>query len=111
MWVQLTEFAVDPSLDDRAVLAALVESPGYAHDYASPFDHNALVTEPAVHGRWWRSSIGSELFEPCAAEKAAEVLQDWADDQDWVDPTERRSGQPFHAVTREGHADLPSPPG
>jgi hypothetical protein len=65
MWIQLTNFDIQAAQDDRSLLASLIASPGYAHDYASPFDADAVVTEPAIHGRWWRSSIHPDFFEPC----------------------------------------------
>ena len=37
---------------------------GYAHDYASPFEPNAQLTEPALHGRWYRGRIRADRFEP-----------------------------------------------
>lgn len=62
MWVGLTRFALSRGGDDRSLLAALVASPAYAHDYASPFPAEPVVTEPAVHGRWWRDSITADSF-------------------------------------------------
>jgi hypothetical protein len=50
-------------------------SPAYAHDYASPFDAAVVVTEPAVHGRWWRSSIHPELFMPWTASGAESLME------------------------------------
>lgn len=79
MWVQLTHFAIDEDQDDRSLLAALIASPGYAHDYASPFEAEAAPAEPAVHGRWWRSELNPDLFDPCAANEAKAVIQAWAD--------------------------------
>lgn len=86
MWIQLTHFDIKPEQDDRALLASLIASPGYAHDYASPFDDAAVITEPAVHGRWWRGSIRPELFASWMAPEAEFVIRDWADNQDWTDP-------------------------
>lgn len=86
MWVQLTEFAIDPTQDDRFLIASLIESPGYAHDYASPYGLKTSVTEPAIHGRWWRSEMKAELFEPATAPTARALLEAWANDQDWADP-------------------------
>lgn len=91
MWIQLTHFAIGASQDDRSLLASLVTNPGYAHDYCSPFDAEAVVTEPAIHGRWWRSRVHAELFEPWTAADVESLLQRWADDQDWTDPNYRQS--------------------
>jgi hypothetical protein len=89
MWIQLTHFAIDTAQDDRSLLASLIANPGYAHDYASPFDAEAVIIEPAVHGRWWRSSIRAEMFEAWTAADAESLLQSWADDQKWTDPIYR----------------------
>lgn len=85
MWIQLTHFDTETGQDDRALLASLIASPAYADDCASPFDAAAPVTEPAVHGRWWRSSIHPERFVPWAASDAMSLIQKWADEQDWTD--------------------------
>lgn len=86
MWIQLTHFAAETAQDDRSLLASLIASPAYAYDYASPFDAAAVVTETAVHGRWWRSSIHPDLFMPWTAADAESLIQGWADDQAWTDP-------------------------
>ena len=91
MWIQLTRFAIETARDDRSLLASLITSAGYAHDYASPFDAEAVITEPAIHGRWWRSSVHAELLEPWTAADAKSLLQSWADEQEWTDPN---YGQP-----------------
>lgn len=91
MWIQVTHFSLATAQDDRAMLTSLIASPGYAHDYASPFDPDAAVTEPAIHGRWWRSSIAAESFEECTAADAESTLQGWADQQEWTDGDFRQS--------------------
>jgi len=109
MWVQLTHFVFDPSGDDRSVLAGLVASPGYAHDYASPFDANAQPTEPAVHGRWYRDQIHADMFEPWTASDAEALIKAWADDQEWDDPDYRQPSEvharlrPVYDLLRAGH--------
>ncbi len=90
MWIQLTHFAIDTAQDDRSLLASLITNPGYAHDYASPFDAETAIIEPAIHGRWWRSSVHPDLFEPWTAVDAESLLQRWADDQEWTDPNHRQ---------------------
>ena len=108
MWIQLTHFAIETAQDDRSLLAALIASPAYAHDYASPFDAAAVAAEPAVHGRWWRSSIRPGLFAPWTATDAESLIQGWADDQDWADPGFReppavqRRLQDVYALLRSG---------
>lgn len=78
MWVQITHFAMEAQEDASSVLKELIASPGYAHDYASPFNKERLSAEPAVHGRWWRGAIHVELFRPCSAELAFSILRRWA---------------------------------
>lgn len=87
--IQVTHFDIDPAQSDHSLLESLIASPGYARDYASPFDSEAMATGPAVHGRWWRSAISPELLQPWTAAAAESVLQAWADDQTWSD-----SGRP-----------------
>lgn len=101
MSIQLTRFAIDPSQDDRSLLASLIASSGYAHDYASPFGAEAVATLAAVHGRWWRSAIHVARFEPWAPTAAESVLQVWADDQLWADlgfPSTACRSTRLHAV-------------
>jgi len=83
MWVQTIRFKISRDDDDQSLLRCLIATPWYCHDYASPFDPDREVVEPAVHGRWWRSSISPELFEPCDASDAETVLTDWAENHDW----------------------------
>lgn len=118
MWIQVTHFAIGNEPDEHSLLASLVASPAYAYDYATPFDPATVVTEPAVHGRWWRSRIHPELFLPWTASDAAALIQDWADNQDWTDPGFRhppevqRSLQDIYALLRSGELyklDNPGP--
>lgn len=99
MWVQLTHFSFDASMEDRSVIEALIGNRGYVHDYASPFDVDAPVTELAVHGRWYRDRIQAELFEPLSASDAERLIRAWADDQDWNEPGYR---QPLEVIARLG---------
>ena len=85
MRIQLTHFAINPSENDHSLLDSLIASPGYAHDYASPFDAEAAATLAPVHGRWWRSAIHAGLLEPWTATAAESALRFWADDQIWTD--------------------------
>lgn len=109
MWIQLTEFAIDGLAEDRAILAALVRSPGYAHDYASPFDPAAAAPNPAVHGRWRQDSIHPESFRACAVVEAESTLQAWANAQEWMDadvnqsPGTQHQLHSIYALLRSGH--------
>ncbi|MFE8887610.1 hypothetical protein ACFYLX_17370 [Pseudarthrobacter enclensis] len=88
MWVQLTHFLIDPDQDDQSILASLTESPGYQHDYASPFPSRggSELRAWGIHGRWRIDAIHPELFEPSTAEEAKAEIKVWANDQDWTDP-------------------------
>ena len=88
MWIELTHFAMETAEDDRSLLASVIASPAYAH-YPGPFDAAAEVTESAIHGRWWRTSVHPELFTSCPASDAEALIQDWAGPQEWTDPDYR----------------------
>jgi hypothetical protein len=108
MWIDLMHFLYETAQDDRSLLASLIASPAYAHGYASPFDPAEVVTEPAVHGRWWRDSIHPELFTPWTASNAQALIQDWADNQNWTHPGFRQPPavqqrlQDVYALLRSG---------
>jgi hypothetical protein len=109
MWIQLTHFAIEATDDDRSLLASLIASPAYAQDYTgSSTWAAAVVTEPAVHGRWWRSSIHPGLFTPWTASDAESLIQDWADHAWTTDPDFRQPPaaqqrlQDVYALLRSG---------
>lgn len=87
MWVQLTHFTIDPDQEDSSLLESLTESPGYQHDYASPFprDGSSELRSPGIHGRWILSAINRDLFEATTADEAKAGIQSWANEQDWTD--------------------------
>ena len=97
MWVHLTRFLIDPDQDDQSILESLIESPGYQHDYASPFPSAAEVRAWGIHGRWRIDAIHPDLFEPSTAEAAKTDIAIWANDQDWTDP---EFSQPPDAIQR-----------
>ncbi|MCY1675753.1 hypothetical protein OVA06_13725 [Pseudarthrobacter sp. SL88] len=97
MWVQLTHFLIDPAQDDQAILERLIESPGYQHDYASPFPSAAEVRPWGIHGRWRIDAIHPGLFQASTAEAAKAEIDAWAKDQDWTDPG---YSQPADAIQR-----------
>ncbi|HIZ35009.1 MAG TPA: hypothetical protein H9815_04460 [Candidatus Ruania gallistercoris] len=90
MWIQITRFGIDAGQDDWSLLGALIASPGYAHDYASPFDPDEGAPPGGVHGRWRREAIHSGLFAPCPPQEALALLHTWADDQAWTEPRYRQ---------------------
>lgn len=90
MWVQMTHFAIDVDQDDPAILASLIESPEYGHDYASPFPSETAPFGRPIHARWVLSAISVDRFEPSTAGRAEADLQRWANDQDWTEPDYRQ---------------------
>lgn len=109
MWVQLTHFGLH-SGDDRSAIAALIASPGYAHDYASPFlvDQHPDPDYGPVHGRWWLSAIHPGRFAATTAGEAEALIRTWAEDQNWVDPEYQQPTdvlgrlQPVYELLRSG---------
>lgn len=84
-WVQITTFRY-PHDDDRRTLAALIASPGYGHDYASPFKMPLPTFDPPVHGRWRLSAIGVDDFSPTTTDVAINRIRAWADDYEETGP-------------------------
>ncbi|MFE6255918.1 hypothetical protein [Agromyces sp. NPDC057865] len=74
MWVQVTHFGKPPE-DDMSAIAALIASPGYADDYASPLQIEQQLVDPPVHGRWWLNAIQAGSFEPTTAAEAEERIR------------------------------------
>ncbi|WP_147917355.1 hypothetical protein [Ruania zhangjianzhongii] len=90
MWIQVTHFAIEAEQSDRSLLSSLIASPGYAHDYASPFDPDEEVQQSAVHGRWRLETIHPALFARCTPHDAEALLQVWVDEQQWTEPGYRQ---------------------
>lgn len=99
MWLGLLTFRFDDvRSDDPSLLRSLVTDRHYVHDYASPFDPDAVHEGRPVHGRWWLSAITADAFEPSSFEEGDTILRAWAnDDPEWTDPTFR---QPADAMYR-----------
>lgn len=83
MWVDHVQFTLDPTLDDRAVLAALVSSSLYAHGYAWPYAHGGEVDFDGrpVHGPWLAEALTSAMFTPVTADDARQTIDTWLDDE------------------------------
>lgn len=77
LWVDHVQFSLDPTLDDRALLSALVASSLYAHGYAWPYSHGA---GRPVHGPWHAETVASEMFTPVTADDARRTITAWLDD-------------------------------
>lgn len=91
MWIQVVHFAIGVAESDSAILTSLVESPGFAHDYASPYpSSHPELTSQSVHGRWWLHAISSNRYWTTTADEVKADLDRWANEQDWVDPEYRQ---------------------
>ncbi|KRF24363.1 hypothetical protein [Phycicoccus sp. Soil803] len=94
----MTHFVIDVDQDDADVLASLISSPGYAHDYASPFQSESAPFGKPVHGRWVLSEIDVGRFEPSTAGRTEADLHRWANEQDWTDPEYRQPPEVMHQL-------------
>jgi hypothetical protein len=86
MWLQVAKFTIENTGSDHDVISAVIHSPEYAYDYASPFETRGGITEPGLHGRWWRDRLSADLFMGCSPDDARDVIDAWATDQEWTDP-------------------------
>ena len=79
MWVDHVQFTLDLTLDDRALLSALMSSSLYAHGYAWPYAHGAEVDFDGrpVHGPWLAETMTSEMFTMVAAGDARRTVDTW----------------------------------
>lgn len=83
MWVAHVQFTLDPTLDDRALLTALVSSSLYAHGYACPYAGGAEVDFDGrpVHGPWLAETLTTDMFTPVTANDARRTIDTWLDDE------------------------------
>ncbi|MFI9485375.1 hypothetical protein ACIG47_03210 [Promicromonospora sp. NPDC052451] len=83
MWVDHVQFTLDSTLDDGALLSALVSSSLYAHGYAWPYAHGAEVDFDGrpVHGPWLAETLTAEMFTTVAAGDARRTVDTWLDDE------------------------------
>ncbi|MCL2483536.1 MAG: hypothetical protein FWF43_09025 [Propionibacteriaceae bacterium] len=109
MFIDILHFTVGPEDDDQSCLESLIGSSWYCHTYAAPFDPDQAISEPAIHGKWWRSNITVQLFESWSPKAAVSLLEDWADNQNWNDPNYRQSPEthqrmnPVFSLLKSGH--------
>lgn len=98
MWVAVTRFAATAD-DDRATLATLIASPGYADDCISPPELTPkTIDQFSVHGRWWLTAITIDRFMPITADAAFDRIRVWANDQAWTDPDYRQPPDVFERL-------------
>ncbi|WP_235736295.1 hypothetical protein [Nocardioides alcanivorans] len=94
MWVDLKAFDIIQGRPDEELLAALMATPAYKHNYCSPFDPaNMDDLGPALHANWWLDRLSSSMFERVAADDAVETVRAWSEDQDWVNGYEGPSDE------------------
>lgn len=98
MWFQMSHFAIDVDQDDDEILASLLGSPAYAHDYASPFPSASEAFDKTIHGRWVLKAIKIGRFETTTADRAEVDLERWANEQDWTDPGYRQPPDVMHRL-------------
>jgi hypothetical protein len=117
MWILCVRFAVGLDTDDRGIIEAIIDTPQYGYDFASPFDGVGARTDPDIHERWWRKNITPDRFKARTPEEAAEVIRAWAEDQDWTDPDftptpeAQRRLQETYSLIGTGHVfELENPP-
>lgn len=117
MWILVVRFDLTDALDDAGVIAAVINSPQYGYDFASPFDGDASPSHPEIHGRWWRTYVTADHFHPCAPAHAVEVVRHWAEEQDWTDseftqpPDVQERLEDAYSLLRSGQVyELSNPP-
>lgn len=98
MWVQITHFAFDVDQADAEILASLIGSPEYAHDYASPFPSESGPFGTPIHGRWFLNAIDVDRFETTTADRAEADLHSWANEQDWTELGHRQPPDAMHRL-------------
>ncbi|MFD6443816.1 hypothetical protein ACFWEJ_01850 [Promicromonospora sp. NPDC060204] len=83
MWVDHIQFSLDPELDDRALLTALMSSRFYAHGYGSPygFGGDAGFEGVPVHGPWLAKALTPEMFVLSTADEARRTIHGWMDEE------------------------------
>ncbi|MZF88438.1 hypothetical protein [Streptomyces sp. SID5643] len=83
-WVDIKQLRFSAeAVDDRGVLAALIEHEQFRDDYAG----GGVLLDGPRHGPYWLRSITPDLYEPISQEKAAQILLEWVDPL-WDVPTE-----------------------
>jgi len=85
MWVDLMTFGIASASTDDELLAALMATPAYRHDYCSPFDPADMDYPGASrHANWWLDRLAPSMFERVGADAAVDAVRSWAVEQDWA---------------------------
>lgn len=93
MWVDVIQFALDPDLDDRALLTALMSSRFYSHGYGSPYQFGGETSPEGtpVHGPWLATALAPEMFVPATPDEARHTIHTWMDDELTESPMSART--------------------
>jgi len=83
MWVNHFVFSLDPALTDQEILAALISSSDYAHDFASPYRYGADVgfEDRPIHARWLADMLTPDMFSRVDPADARRTIHSWIDDE------------------------------
>ncbi|WP_369371724.1 hypothetical protein AB1046_23685 [Promicromonospora sp. Populi] len=103
MWVDHIQFSLDPGLDDRALLTALMSSRFYAHGYGSPYEFGGEAGFDAhpVHGPWLAQALTPEMLVLATADEARRTIHNWMDDELTEPPMSTRTHERVeHLLTR-----------
>jgi hypothetical protein len=73
-WVSIKLFALMPDMDDRTVMARLIQHVRYRDSYAEP----AFKDAENIHGPYWLSAISAGSFAAVSAADAETLIRTWA---------------------------------
>ncbi|WP_227996092.1 hypothetical protein [Nocardia australiensis] len=73
-WIDVKRFNIsEPESDDRAILAALVDSIQFRDDYIG----GGVDPKGTRHGPYWRNRIDSDKYDPADTATAVDLLKRW----------------------------------
>lgn len=100
MWVDHFVFSIDSTLPDEELLAGLIASAYYAHDFASPYRYGADVgfEDRPIHARWMADLLTVEMFTPVDPADARQSIHSWIDDEMLEPPQTPRTHSRVDAV-------------
>lgn len=100
MWVDHFVFSIDSTLSDGEILAGLLSSADYAHDFASPYRYRADVgfEDRPIHARWMADLLTVEMFTRVDPADARQSIHSWIDDEMLEPPQTPRTHSRVDAV-------------
>ncbi|OJU62579.1 MAG: hypothetical protein BGO04_06005 [Microbacterium sp. 70-38] len=78
-WLDVLEFESLHSVPDDQMLAAVIESPWYHHDYASPRGDEPEPAPHDIHGPYQLDHVKAEEFVPSRPASMKAEITDWLD--------------------------------